>query len=47
MITLPIWLLIVIGIFGLPLIVIIFTYLIMCIKLIITIIKAITEIEQE
>lgn len=44
MITLPIWLLIIIGIFGFPLLITIIAYLIMCIKVIITIF--ITTIEE-
>lgn len=39
MITLPIWLIIVIGIFGLPFLIGIIAYLIICIKIIITIIN--------
>jgi hypothetical protein len=41
MITIPIWLLIIIGIFGFPLLVGIITYLIICIQTVITIFKTI------
>ncbi len=37
MITLPIWLLIIIGVFGLPVLVGIITFQVMCIRIIITI----------
>lgn len=43
MITLPIWLLVIIGIFGLPVLVGIIAFLVMCVQAIIIIFKEITK----